>query len=204
MTVQQITPTHGLAPEQFGGALLPGEGALVSGFLHEKIWFGEPAADAKLPDPAPQDGPAPTAEEQAEAKQSLYRIRKALGDTITTEAPRHGWSPDEARQIAAQAELIFFKALERGADAVAGMHMAIALAQRAHAAWQIMSAKDNGKDPAKVFEEIVSKKSDSDDPKNAEKVEAARKAFTAACERGAPLEAAFYRALDASATVGAQ
>lgn len=128
-----------LDPSCYGGALLPGDGALLSGFPHEKVWFGEPAADARLPQPTDGDG-KPT--DLDALRESILRVRKALKNIIAENAPAEGWSDEDANRIAAQAELIFFRAVERGANTAGATHLAIALAQRAHAAWSIMSAAD--------------------------------------------------------------
>lgn len=195
------TSSGRLDPAAYGGALLPGEGALVSGFPHEKIWFGEPAADAKLPKPDDGNGDPLDLDR---LKANIVRVRRALHKIIVDNAPTEGWSEDEAHQIASQAELIFFRAVERGATTEGATHLAIALAQRAHAAWAIMSAADNGKDPADVFEKIIEQKLDATNETDVRKMDAARTAFNAAVGRGAPLEAAFYQALDATAAIGDQ
>lgn len=190
--------TDRLDPSCYGGALLPGDGGLLSGFPHEKAWFGEPAADARLPQPSDGDG---TQTDLDALRESILRVRQALRKIIADNAPAEGWSEEEAKHIASQAELIFFRAVERGANTAGATHLAIALAQRAHAAWSIMSAADNGEDPKAAFERIISQKLDASKAGDSEKMERARAAFYAAMDRGAALEAAFYQALDATAAL---
>lgn len=200
MTITAEQSPADLNPAIYGYALEPGKDALMSGFPHERIWFGDPAKAKAAADKAAADsGPAPTQAplSEDEAKQALVRVRRGLHQTILASAPAHGWSEKEAHEIASRAELIFMRALEKGAAVEGAIHLAIALAQRANAAWSIMNADD----PDAAFEKVIAQKTNSDDPIDQRKAAAARGAFKAARGRGAPLEACFYQALDASAAL---
>lgn len=59
----------------------------------------------------------------------------------------------------------------------------------------------NADDPDAAFEKVIAYKTDSDDALDQQKTSAARGAFAAARSRGAPLEACFYQALDATAAL---
>lgn len=198
-TTAQQSPAD-LNPAIYGYALEPGKDALMSGFPHERVWFGDPAAAKAAADKAaaesgPAPGKAPLSE--GETKEALVRVRRGLHQTILASAPEHGWTEKEAHEIASRAELIFLRALEKGAAVEGAIHLGIALAQRANAAWTIMNADD----PEAAFEQVIAQKTNSDDPLDQKKANAARQAFTAARGRGAPLEACFYQALDASAAL---
>lgn len=196
---EQATPANN-NPAMYGYALEQGKDALMSGFPHERVWFGDPAAAKAAADEITHNrgatsGTAPLSEE--ETKAAFVRVRRGLHQTILTHAPDHGWSEEEAHQIASRAELIFFRALEKDAQVDGAVHLAIALAQRAHAAWSIMNADD----PDAAFDKVIRQKTSSDSELDQRKAAAAKAAFTAARGRGAPLEACFYQALDASAAL---
>lgn len=200
MTTATETKPADLNPAIYGYALEPGKDALMSGFPHERSWFGDPAvAKAATDSMAARRGPAPAQAplKEDEAKAALIRVRRGLHQSILASAPEHGWSEQEAHEIASRAELIFLRALEKGAAVEGAVHLGIALAQRAHAAWSIMNADD----PDAAFERVIAQKTTSDDPLDQQKAELARQAFKAARGRGAPLEACFYQALDASAAL---
>ncbi len=130
---QQAAPAE-VNPAIYGYALEAGEDALMSGFPHERVWFGDPAAaKAAADDAASKRGPAPTESPLSieETKAALIRVRRGLHQTILANAADHGWSENEAHEIASRAELIFLRALEKGAQVEGAVHLAIALAQRA-------------------------------------------------------------------------
>lgn len=139
---------------------------------------------------------------EARVRDNITFIRKGMDEIVTREARALGWSPGDAKMIAASATLEYFGALERHTPPEQALRTAIEQADLKHVVRYVDLVAREGKTSMRhALRDVLVRRLDENDPRQHAALQAALRSFDDTILRQHSLEAAVTASRNAAMKV---